>query len=67
VLIGGRPLPERPLCVRLLTIFVVLSAAAPLIKGAYSALPLFGINRPAKMTAGETAAALPKRLEWKQY
>ena len=58
MLIGGRPLP------RLLAVAILLSAAAPFIRPAISALPLFGINRPAKMTADETAAALPRRLGW---
>jgi hypothetical protein len=56
--LGGRPLP------RLLAVAILLSAAAPFIRPAISALPLFGINRPAKMTAIETAAALPRRLGW---
>lgn len=62
VLIGGRPLPERPLWLRLLIVAVVLVGVAPLIKGAYAALPAFGINRPAKMTAEQTARALAARM-----
>jgi hypothetical protein len=65
MLIGGRPLPERPPWVRLLTVAILLGAIAPLIRPAISALPLFGINRPDKMTAEETAAALPRRLSWR--
>lgn len=65
VLFGGRPLPERPLWVRLLTIVIVISAALPLLRFAISRLPAFGINRPSKMTAEETAAALPRRMPWK--
>jgi hypothetical protein len=49
----------------LLTILIVLSAAAPLMKFAYAQLPVLGINRPAKLTAEETAAALPARLQWR--
>ena len=65
VLIGGRPLPERPLWVRLLTILIVLSAVTPLVKFAYAQLPVLGINRPAKLTAEQTAAALPARLAYR--
>jgi hypothetical protein len=64
VLFGGRPLPERPLWLRLLIVVVVIWAFTPLIRFAYERRSIFGINSPAKMTAEATAVALPKRLQW---
>jgi hypothetical protein len=63
MLIGGRPLPERPLWVRMLTVLILLSIAIPLAKFAVAQRAAFGIV-PRKMTAEETAAALPARLYW---
>jgi len=62
VLFGGRPLPERPLWVRLLIIVMFLGVAVPLARFAFTQLPALGLAR--KMTAEETAAALPSRLSW---
>jgi hypothetical protein len=40
---------------RVLMVVVFLWAFRPVIRTAISYLPLFGINRPAKMTAAETS------------
>lgn len=61
MLIGGRPLPRFPWWVRLLIILALLSTA-PFVGVAIKRLPASGIKRPAKLTAEETAAALPKHL-----
>jgi hypothetical protein len=63
VLIGGRPIPERPLWVRFVIVLAAISFAIPLVKFAYAQRAAFGIL-PRKLTAEQTAAALPARLYW---
>ena len=54
MLIGGNPLPERPLWVRLLIVAMVLSAASPLIKSTAATLQ----DQFLKMNAADTAVHL---------
>jgi hypothetical protein len=49
--------------VRALTVLILLSVAIPLVKFAIDQRSAFGIV-PRKMTAEQTAAALPARLPW---
>lgn len=63
MLIGGRPLPERPFLVKVLTVCVFVMFALPLVPSAIPLMhlligPVFGEQ---KLTADETAAALNRR------
>jgi hypothetical protein len=62
MLFGGRPLPERPLWVRALTVAIFLAILIPFAKNAVGVLPAFGIGAPRKLSAADTAEALKSRL-----
>ena len=60
MLFGGRPLPERPLWLRVLIVAVVLIVCAPLIKSSTASV----LDRFLKMSAEETAHALASQPRW---
>lgn len=61
MLVGGRPLPQRPLWVRALTVIVIVAAGIPLAQLAYEWRAPLGLG-PRKLSAEETARLLPARL-----
>jgi hypothetical protein len=62
VLIGGRPLSDFPRWVRLLVILALVSIGAPLVRPAISSLHVLKASWKSKMTAEQTAAALPRAV-----
>jgi hypothetical protein len=60
MLFGGRPLPARPLWLRVVIVAVVLIVCAPLIKASTAVL----LDRFLKMSAEETARVLASHPRW---